>query len=312
MDLDDTANFVDRNETAAENWRMSLVRKGRDTKELPDPNQLALQRSLLRAAFESSEALAHNLRQGLGIDEADLSGFPTLADPITAAELKNLQSNTALRLHSDMTASGCTRRYASTRTYWLLCIIHWLETGKLDDPPADAFIFRSIKAELLEDNFELTATNGPAHGEQIDDRTRDLLRGLGGITLNIRAHTSFWTDCPIAHQWWAVELSLAVAKTADTTFSREAALEFLLNRPIMEEILKWIARWTGRLAHPVALASVLEAAIGKDTISQANYTQLKSKEVRQMMERLARRSRHRQIDKESPVRLQDLVTYCHN
>lgn len=306
--------FVDQHETGIDRWRKSLVHKDRDTKELPDSEQLGRQRTLLRDALDSSGALARNLRQGLGIGQANLNEFPSLTKPIATAELKNLQVETALRLHTDMTKSGCTRRHASNGSYWLLCIIHWLEQDLLDDPPAPAFIFKSIQAEWLADDFELTDKDGPNQGKHIDNRIRDLLRRLGGIP-HVRDRTAFRTDCSLAHLWWATELSNAIAEIDGITFTRDEALEFLLTRVIMEEVTRWVARRTGRLAQPLALASALEASINREQdnnthADEDNTTKINVRKLRQKMERLARRSRYWRMDHNSPLTVQNLAQLC--
>ncbi|HCB34855.1 MAG TPA: hypothetical protein DEP69_06890 [Acidimicrobiaceae bacterium] len=303
--ITDITTFVDKRELQVTDWRKGLVTKVRDKNAVPPEDRLARQRSVLRAAHKSSDALAKNLRSGLGLDNVRLDAFPLLRKPLSDRELATLQRKTAIELHEAMNANGCTRRQAASGSFWLYCVIHWLEADLFPDPPAPTLIRPRVNTDWLEEDFVLTDKDGPKQGVHIDDRTRDLLRSIGGVP-HIRDRTAFWVDCSLAHLWWAAELAGSAAKTRDVTFTRDAALDFLLDRNRMTEVVRWVSRRAGRLAQTHALAGALEAALGQDAEDEPPD----SGELKGMMHRLARRSRQWRLGPLSPLSPQDLATLC--
>ena len=296
----DPGHLIDQNEQTVVVWRKSLVIKTRDKSVVSPPERLAAQRKLLRSAYSSSADLSSHLRENLQIVNFNLGVFPKLDRPLEEGELHSRLPKTARSLHGALTRGGCTRRHASAGSYWLYCIIHWLEQSQLVNPPAPQLIPNPVKTELLDDNYELT----PDESTHIDNRTRDLLRNMGGVP-HIRDRIAYMSDCPAAHMWWAVELTNDVAGIDGTTFDADTVLSYLLKVDIMEEVIRWISRFVGRLAQPLALAATFEAAIGKEQSSQPSKA-----ELRNLMEKLARRGRRWRLDENSPFSVKELAALC--
>ena len=87
------------------------------------------------------------------------------------------------------------RRDASRPVFWTLAHIRWLEEGQLGD------------------QIEETLLRGGGRDSTEDQRTRNLLRRVGGLP-HVRGKVSVLSDSPISRAWWRGSVASEIADAA--------------------------------------------------------------------------------------------------
>ena len=172
-------------------WQRGLATRGR---AIP-ASVAARQEELHRVISEGPRAFAAYLRGQLGLAADESVDSPMLPGPIGASEYRDPPFNLELTLAKAW--DGLIRRCDASRpVFWTLAHIRWLEEGQLGDQMEETF-FRGGGRDSTE-----------------DQRTRNLLRRIGGLP-HVRGRVSVLSDSPISRAWWrgsvAYEVSNAVA-----------------------------------------------------------------------------------------------------
>ncbi len=171
-------------------WQRSLATRGR---AMPD-SVAECQKKLHSVVSEGPLRLAAYLRVQLGIDTKASIEAPSLPLPIGATEYRD-PSFRLERTLTDFWDGLICRREASRPVYWTLAHIRWLEEG------------------LLGDQLEETLLRGGGRDSTDDQRSRNLLRRIGGLP-HVRGKVSVLSDSPISRAWWRGTVASEVAEAA--------------------------------------------------------------------------------------------------
>ena len=188
-------------------WQQTLVAKNRGTDETPPAERAAIQQQFLAVAGNSARASASALRQALACSDGHRLDVPVLLNPLTAADMRCPEVRWEQVLHKSLMSpqdgTPATRAEAAQVLFWVACSVRWLESEGLDGPPVHLFTDEPVGTLLDTDPGELD------DGERklLDDATRDVLRGLGGIPHVRSGHNQHLLDCPTARAWWRVEIA---------------------------------------------------------------------------------------------------------
>ena len=178
-------------------WQRGLATRGKTI-----PASVAdSQKELHRVVSEGPLAFAAYLRGQLGLTDEDPIDPPALPGPIDASEYRDPPFNLERTLSRSWDGLIC-RRDASRPVFWTLAHIRWLEKGQLGD---------QIEEILL---------RGGGRDSTEDQRTRNLLRRVGGLP-HVRGKISVLSDSPISRAWWRgrVASETADAAAGDLTLS---------------------------------------------------------------------------------------------
>ena len=222
-------------------WQQTLVTKNRRTDQTPPAERAAVQQPLLIAAADSASALATMLRGALGLSGGDTLEIPLLRNPLTAADIRASQrpavpaaAEAAQRweqmlyesLSSPQSAPPATRSEAAQVLFWVACTVAWLESGGLEDPPAQMFTMERFGTVTHVDPSALDNKQRLL----LDNASRDVLRGLGGIPHVRSGHNNILLDCPTARAWWRVEIAHQAQSSSDGELSFTDCYQAFLQR----------------------------------------------------------------------------------
>ncbi|WP_428114540.1 hypothetical protein [Candidatus Poriferisodalis sp.] len=222
-------------------WQQTLVAKNRRTDQTSPAARAEAQQRLLAAAANSASALATMLRGALGLSGGDTLEVPLLRSPLTAADLRASQqpgmpaaAKATQRweqmlhesLSSPQNAAPATRSEAAQVLFWVACSVAWLESGGLENPPAQMY---------TEQRFGPIAHVGPnaldnKQRHLLDNASRDVLRALGGIPHVRSGHNNHLLDCPTARAWWRIEMAQQAQSNSDGELSFTDCYEIFLQR----------------------------------------------------------------------------------
>ena len=150
---------------------------------------------------EGPLTFAAYLRGQLGLTAEDSVDAPVLPSPIGASEYRDPPFKFERTL-SKSWEGLIRRRDASRPVFWTLAHIRWLEEGQLGD-------------QIVE-----TLLRGGGRDSTEDQRTRNLLRRVGGLP-HVRGKVSVLSDSPISRAWWRGNVASEIADAAadDLTLS---------------------------------------------------------------------------------------------
>ena len=178
-------------------WQRGLATRGNTI-----PARVAdRQKELHRVVSEGPLAFATYLRGRLGLKAEDSIDAPVLPVHIDASEYRDPPFNLERTLSKSWDGL-IRRRDASRPVFWTLAHIRWLEEGQLGD------------------QIEETLLRGGGRDSTEDQRTRNLLRRVGGLP-HVRGKVSVLSDSPISRAWWrgSVASEIADAAAGDPTLS---------------------------------------------------------------------------------------------
>ena len=211
-------------------WQQTLVAKNRRTDQMPPAVRAAAQQQLLVAAADSTTALAKMLREALGLSGGDTLEIPHLRNPLTAGDLWAPQQRWEQTLHDSLSSpqntAATTRSEAAQVLFWVACSVAWLESGGLENPPAQMFTKQRFGTVVHVDPNALDNKQRLL----LDNASRDVLRGLGGIPHVRSGHNNHLLDCPTARAWWRVEIAQHAQSSSDGELSFADCYEVFLQR----------------------------------------------------------------------------------
>ena len=180
-------------------WQRGLATRGKTI-----PSSVAeRQKELHRVVSQGPLALAAYLRERLDLTAEDSIDAPTLPGPVDASEYRDPPfsfERTLITLWDGL----IRRREASRPVFWTLAHIRWLEDG------------------LLGDQIEETLLRGGGRDSTEDQRTRNLLRRIGGLP-HVRGKVYVLSDSPISRAWWRGSVAAEIADTAVDDLALSAA-----------------------------------------------------------------------------------------
>ena len=179
-------------------WQRSLAIRG---KAMPD-SVAESQKELHRVVSEGPLILAAYLRVQLGIDTEESIEAPSLPASIDASEYRD-PSFKLERTLTEFWEGLVPRRDASRPVYWTIAHIRWLEDG------------------LLGDQIEETLLRGGGRDSTDDQRTRNLLRRLGGLP-HVRGKVSVLSDSPMSRAWWRGKVASEIAESTTDDLNMSA------------------------------------------------------------------------------------------
>ena len=179
------------------NWQRGLATRGKTIPASVADSQMELH----RVVSEGPLAFAAYLRDQLGLTDEDSIDAPALPGSIDASEYRDPPFNLERTLSRSWDGL-IRRRDASRPVFWTLAHIRWLEEGQLGD------------------QIEETLLRGGGRDSTEDQRTRNLLRRVGGLP-HVRGKISVLSDSPISRAWWrgSVASEIAGAAADDLTLS---------------------------------------------------------------------------------------------
>ena len=180
-------------------WQRGLATRGKTI-----PASVAdRQKELHRVVSEGPLAFAAYLRGRLELTAEDSIDVPALPGPIDATEYRDPPFNLERTL-SNSWDGLIRRRDASRPVFWTLAHIRWLEEGQLGD------------------QIEETLLRGGGRDSTEDQRTRNLLRRVGGLP-HVRGKVSVLSDSPISRAWWRGSVASEIADAAADDLTLSAA-----------------------------------------------------------------------------------------
>ncbi len=211
-------------------WLQTVVAKNRGTDPVPPAERAATQQQLLAAASTSANALAATLRQALSSADGRSMEIGPLARPLTAADVRSPHMDWETMLHRSLSSPGngpvTTRSEAAQVLFWAACSVAWLEAGSLTNSPADLLTkHQFVPLESADPN----TLNGNER-RLLDDASRDVLRGLGGIPHVRSGHNNVLLDSAMARAWWRVDIALQAESSSDGELSFDECYEAFLPR----------------------------------------------------------------------------------
>ena len=267
-------------------WQWTLVAKKRGKDPIPAPERASAQQRLLAAAAESSAALAATMREAFG--GGRLTDVPALREPLTSVEVRHPERGWEQMLHDSLAApphgtTAATRAEAAQVLFWVACTERWLESGMFEDPPAKMWTQHPFDALTTADPGSLT-------GDQrlvLDNATRDVLRGMGGIPHVRSAHNHHLLDCPTTRAWWRVEIAKQAAVNSNGALSLDACCEVFLQKGCWRAWTTTAMTQAGLLSAGPCVAGFVEAVARLRDAQDRWPTQA---QARELAARMARRS----------------------
>ena len=240
-------------------WQKSLVAKNRRTDETPAADRSAAQQEFLRDAGHSAHAAAIALRTALRYPDNQDSAIPVLLSPLTVAEIHAPTGGWERIVHDSLAqpqnSEPATRAEAAQVLFWVACSLRWLESGGFGGSPVAMFTKQPLRPLLPRDPAELD----PSERLVLDDGTRDVLRGLGGIPHVRSGHTQHLLDCPTARAWWRVEIAEQAAANSDGALSVAECHEALLSSGCWRGWTTTAMTMAGRLSAGPCVAAFVAA-----------------------------------------------------
>ena len=238
-------------------WQKSLVAKNRGTDETPAADRSAVQQEFLRAAGHSAHAAAESLRGALRYPNDHNLPIPVLLAPLSAAHVQTPAAVWEQMVHDSLArpenCEPATRAEAAQVLFWVACSLRWLESGGFEGSPVAMFTRQPVRPLLRHDPARLE----PDQSLVLDNGTRDVLRGLGGIPHVRSAHNRHLLDCPTARAWWRVEIAEQAAANSEGALSVADCHEALLPSGCWRGWTNTAMTMAGRLsAGPCAAAFV--------------------------------------------------------
>ena len=234
-------------------WQQSMVDKKRQLR--PSDELVGRQQQFLMAAAGSAQQLADYLIDRLGIDDETLASAPKL-EPVTPDEMT--KTPVVWERHIGGQLADVSPIQAISSPWWFICHAAWLRDGVFPDPPDSTFKAR-VGGEML---------GQPADSISLKDRrildnaTRNLLRGLGGLP-HIRRVKAVATDPPIARAYWRYRLAAQAAAHAppESRLTTDSCHELLHRSSWVQFIDRSQMKYSAVLV-PRALAAVCAMTTG--------------------------------------------------
>ena len=180
-------------------WQRGLATRGRTISAAVTDRQVELH----HLVSEGPLAFASYLRGRLGLIEDDPIDAPALPRDINADEYRDPPFSLERTLVESW--EGIIRRQDASRPlFWALAHVRWLEEGKLGNA------------------IEETLLRGGGRDSTDDQRTRNLLRRIGGLP-HVRGKVSVLSDSPISRSWWRGSVASEIADTAGNDLTLGAA-----------------------------------------------------------------------------------------
>lgn len=205
--------ITSQTEKAFTSWHKILINN-------PDKNQQeAVQQELLGAVNNGKESLVPLLREKLSLKDFKLGVMPSLPKKLTSEEASQPPMELELELW-ELWKPLISRKNAAKPIYWNIAYILWIENDFFDD--------------------NLYKTLVPRNPKKLDDKTRSVLRNLGGLP-RARGNVSVLSDCPLARAWWRCKIiheatnDLSGSGKPKLTF--EAAYRALSKKAIWESLV---------------------------------------------------------------------------
>ena len=197
-----------------------------------------------------ANALAAYLRDKLGLRSKNLQEVPPLPRQLAIEEAFQPPVELEKELHdvwSTLVHSGA----ASQPAFWTTCHIRWLEQGRFGNDPNAAFS---------------TGVAGKRE-PNLDTRTRDLLRHLGGLP-HIRGNVSVFSDCPLSRAWWRRRLAVEAIEHAPagrlTVNSAHRALH--RSNQVWETLVMLSLRRVTAINQPTVRAAIVTYMASQDRV----------------------------------------------
>ena len=180
-------------------WQRRLATKGRTI----SASVADKQGELHSVVYKGPLAFAAYLRGQLGLTTDDSIDAPVLPSPIDASDYRDPPFKLERTLSNSW--DGLIRRRESSRpVFWTLAHIRWLEEGQLGDQIEGTFLL------------------GGGRDSTDDQRTRNLLRRVGGLP-HVRGKVSVLSDSPISRAWWRGSVASEIADAAEDELTLSAA-----------------------------------------------------------------------------------------
>lgn len=240
----------------------ALVAKNRRTDTTPAADRSAAQQQFLRGTAHSAQAAADTLRAALKYPEKRDLGVPPLLGSLSVSDIRTPTVAWEQMVHDSLArpqnGSPTTRAEAATVAFWAACSLRWLESGGFQGSPVSLFTKEPLRPLLPRDPAELDTSERLV----LDDGTRDVLRGLGGIPHVRSAHNHHLLDCPTARAWWRVEIASQAASKSGGSLSVADSHEALLPRGCWRAWTTTAMTMAGRLAAGPCVAAFVTVARG--------------------------------------------------
>jgi hypothetical protein len=241
-------------------WQKSLVAKKREADDTPPAERAAAQQEFLRATGHSAHTAADALRNALRYPADQALDIPTLKTPLGVADIQTPAMTWEQMLHKSLaqpeTGAPATRADAAQVLFWVACSLRWLESDGLEGSPVAMFTKKPVRPLLPRDPSSLA----PVDRLVLDDGTRDVLRGIGGIPHVRTGLTHHLLDCPAARAWWRVEIAEQAAAHSDGTATVADCHEVLLDPGCWRGWTTTAMTMAGRLSAGPCVAAFIAAA----------------------------------------------------
>ena len=240
-------------------WQEGLVfhgRKNQGPDEATVAECMARQSKLAESMEGGASTLARYLREELALHGKNLQEVPPLPRQLAMEETFQPPVELEKELHdawSTLVHSGA----ASQPAFWTACHIKWLEQGRLGNDPDAAF------------------STGVAGKRQpnLDTRTRDVLRHLGGLP-HIRGNVSVFSDCPLSRAWWRRRLAVEAVEHAPagdlTVDSAHRALH--RSNQVWETLVMLSLRRVTAINQPTVRAAIVAYLASQDHVQPKDVT----------------------------------------
>ena len=214
------------------------------------------QKTLAQAMEDGASDLARYLRNELGLLGANLQDVPPLPRPLAIEEAFQPPVELEKELYdawSTLVHSGT----ASQPAFWTRCHIRWLEQRRFADDPNATF------------------STGVAGKRQsnLDTRTRDLLRHLGGLP-HIRGNVSVFSDCPLSRAWWRRRLAVEAVEHAPAGHLTVESAHTALHRSnqVWETLVMLSLRRITVISQPRVRAAIVTHLASQDHVQPKDVT----------------------------------------
>ncbi|WP_419923843.1 hypothetical protein [Candidatus Poriferisocius sp.] len=245
MSLESAQGFIDRDRF--DDWQISLIYREKvasSNQGVAERNQLELEGVVEAGPRPVRDYLLKNL----GVEDRRQAEreIPRLPNPLTPAEMQ------MLTVHAEQELAGClgevSPAQAADPAFWTLCHAIWIGDGMFEEDVAAAFMAGS-------------------RSKTLDQRTRNFLRGIGGLN-RVRGNVSVLEDCQISAAWWrcrTAEAASAAASACGEMLSFAEAHEVLWRNGVWKDNLaRWLLRRVTALCALQALAAVVTVLARRD------------------------------------------------
>lgn len=246
-----TSPVPERIATRISTWQQTMV----DTKRQDRPSHelVARQQEFLKAAADSTRELVDYLVDQLGFDVDILASSPPL-DRVTSDEMTKTPQIWERYVGAQL--AEVLPSQAISSPWWYACHTAWLQNDVFPDPPDSTFKARVGQATLRQP----AARTSIQDRKLLDDATRQLLRGLGGLP-HIRRVKSVATDPPIARAYWRWRLAVKAAAHAPPEAELTADMcHDILHRSSWTKFIEGSQKKYSAVLAPRALAAVCAIA----------------------------------------------------